>query len=85
MTTISVVVERMMPSKVRKLRSLLERKEANATTTASTNDALACIVYITFPSPNSCVHFCYPGYHRLVEPEPGTGAGQEAHVATVLG
>ena len=35
----SVVVERMIPSKVRKLRSLLDRKESNATEAASKKDA----------------------------------------------
>ena len=39
-TAISVVVARMMPSRVRKLRSLLERSESAATAAASRNDAV---------------------------------------------
>ena len=38
-TAISVVVERIIPSSVRKLRSLLERSESNATDAASKKDA----------------------------------------------
>ena len=38
-TAIRVVVERMMPSRVRKLRSLLERSESKATEAASKKDA----------------------------------------------
>jgi hypothetical protein len=34
-----VVVEMMIPNSVRKLRSLLERSESNATEAASKNDA----------------------------------------------
>src|SRR5579883_2356635 len=43
MTAISVVVARMMPSSVRKLRSLLERSDAIAPFTASQNEACPCI------------------------------------------
>jgi hypothetical protein len=39
LTAMSVVVDRMMPSRVRKLRSLLDRKESNATEAASKKDA----------------------------------------------
>ena len=38
-TAINVVVERMMPSNVRKLRILLERRESKATEAASKKDA----------------------------------------------
>ena len=38
-TAISVVVERMIPSSVKKLRSLLARKESKATDAASKNEA----------------------------------------------
>ena len=38
-TAISVVVARMIPSRVRKLRSLLPRSEWTAPVTASQNDA----------------------------------------------
>ena len=38
-TAISVVVERIIPSSVRKLRSLLERSESKATEAASKKDA----------------------------------------------
>jgi hypothetical protein len=38
-TAISVVVEMIMPNRVRKLRSLLERSESKATEAASKNDA----------------------------------------------
>ena len=38
-TAISVVVARMIPSSVRKLRSLLPRSEASATLAASCKDA----------------------------------------------
>ena len=39
-TAISVVVARMIPSKVRKLRSLLVRRESTAMRVASQNEAL---------------------------------------------
>src|SRR5438874_13470569 len=42
-TAISVVVARMMPSSVRKLRSLLPRSECRAPFTASQNDAFDLI------------------------------------------
>src|ERR1017187_9205132 len=42
-TRIRVVVARMMPSRVRKLRSLLPRSDWTAATTASQNDARALI------------------------------------------
>src|ERR1017187_3149628 len=42
-TAIRVVVARMMPSRVRKLRSLLPRSDWTAATTASQNDARALI------------------------------------------
>jgi len=38
-TEINVVVERMIPNSVRKLRSLLPRKESSATRAASQNEA----------------------------------------------
>ena len=38
-TAISVVVDRMMPSSVRKLRSLLARSESKATVAASKKEA----------------------------------------------
>jgi hypothetical protein len=39
-TAISVVVARIIPSSVRKLRSLLERSESNATNADSRKDAV---------------------------------------------
>src|SRR5271156_6677800 len=39
MTAIRVVVERIMPSSVKKVRSLLDRNESNATEAASRKDA----------------------------------------------
>ena len=42
-TAIKVAVARMMPNKVRKLRSLLPRRDCSAPTTASQNDACEVI------------------------------------------
>jgi hypothetical protein len=47
MTAISVVVARMMPRRVRKLLSLLPRRDWTAPFTASQKDAL-CVVIQTF-------------------------------------
>jgi len=44
-TAISVVVDRMIPSRVRKLRSLLPRKESRATAAASRKEAWDCTSY----------------------------------------
>ena len=46
MTAMSVVVERMMPSSVRKLRILLDRRESNATEAASRKDAWEDFTYL---------------------------------------
>ena len=46
-TAISVVVARMMPSSVRKLRSLLPRSDCSAPITASQNDACVSFKALT--------------------------------------
>ena len=45
MTAISVVVDRMIPSSVRKLRSLLDRSESSATEAASRKEARDCTIF----------------------------------------
>ena len=46
-TAISVVVARMIPSSVRKLRSFLERSESAAIAAASANDAVCLKPFAT--------------------------------------
>jgi hypothetical protein len=45
-TAMSVVVERIIPRRVRKLRILLDRIESNATEAASRNDAWEDFTYL---------------------------------------
>ena len=55
-TAISVVVERIIPSSVRKLRSLLDRRESNATLAASRKDAWLCTVLLGYEFARPFVH-----------------------------
>jgi hypothetical protein len=50
MTAMRVVVARMTPSKVKKLRNLLERRESTASLAASQNEALAAAEWLRINS-----------------------------------
>src|SRR5579864_3619896 len=87
MTAMSVVVARIMPNRVRKLRSLLERKESAATDVASRNDAVWAIVGSLSGDEAGCHFvpgFAHPLYENLIQPKAGLGPGHETEVAAMF-
>ena len=66
MTAIKVAVARMMPSRVRKLRSLLERNESAATAAASRKDAVWAIALRDEIGRGFVPHFTHPVQEYLV-------------------
>src|ERR1700686_2183579 len=84
MTAIKVVVARMMPSSVRKLRSLLERSESAATAAASRKDAVWAINLRDEVGCGFVPHFAHPFQKDLVQPKPGRRLRNEPDVTAVL-
>src|SRR5208337_4249974 len=88
-TAINVVVARMMPSSVRKLRSLLERRESAAIAAASRNDAVClkrCPTKLRDETGCNLVpYFQYPVYENLIQPEAWLSLRDEPEMAPVLG
>src|SRR5438874_8201009 len=96
-TAISVVVARMMPRSVRKLRSLLPRSECKAPFTASQNDAFDLIQpLISFnlgfhsnlgraAADVISIRLTDPVHYRVIQPESLGRAANEADVASVFG
>src|SRR5262245_47285838 len=85
-TAMRVVVARMIPSNVRKLRSLLPRREWSAPFTASQNDA--CDVIRTCDEArveSLAVPGLNPFHYHLIEPETVGAAAQESKVAAEFG
>src|SRR6266581_9220076 len=84
-TPIRVVVDRMIPSSVRKLRSLLERKESRATDAASRNDARDCTCYSGYERRLLFVpDRGHPFHHHSVQPEARTPARDETEMTAVV-
>src|ERR1700678_692588 len=86
-TAISVVVARMMPSSVRKLRSLLPRSDWMAPVTASQNDA--CVLIQSLHGRRG-VRFrsgsrLNPLHDRRIHPEPVRLPADEPEVPAVFG
>ncbi len=91
-TAMSVVVARMMPSSVRKLRSLLELSDCKAPRRASQKDAWLLISNPAVQNLDgaaaqfiSSPHCQNPLYNCFVQPEAGWPARDEPNVAAVFG
>src|SRR5436309_86488 len=85
-TAISVVVARMMPSRVRKLRSLLPRSEWRAPFTASQNDA--CEFMCTLDASHRgllAAAVLYPLHYGVIQPETVGTPAKEAEVPAAVG
>src|ERR1035438_3400680 len=83
MTAIRVAVERMTPSSVSTLRSLLARNESNASRTASSRDTP--ISSSGYAGGGADVpQFLQPIHQQSIHPEAGPRAGEETEVASVL-
>src|SRR6266849_5712353 len=84
MTAINVVVARMMPNSVRKLRSLLERNESAATSVASRNDAVWAIGLRDDAGGHFVPNFAEPLHQNSVKPEARLGFREKTQVTTML-
>src|SRR6202022_4288870 len=84
MTAINVVVARIMPSSVRKLRSLLDRSESAATDAASRKDAVWAIVLRDEIGCGFVPHLAHPLQEHLVQPKPGRRLRDEPDVTAIL-
>src|SRR5271169_2407464 len=85
-TAISVVVARMIPSSVRKLRSLLPRSEWRAPFTASQNDAWE-FIYLSlrrFQRRFLSNRSADPLHYHRIRPQPVRLAADESQMAAVL-
>src|ERR1022692_354132 len=83
MTAIRVAVERMTPSSVSTLRSLLARNESHASRTASSRDTP--ISSLGYAGGGADVpQFLQPIHQQSIHPEAGPRAGEESQVASVL-
>src|ERR1700688_744604 len=84
MTAIKVVVARMMPSSVRKLRSLLERRESAATAAASRKDAVWAIALRDEIGRGFVPHLTHPVQEYLIQPKAGRRLGYESDMTAML-
>src|SRR5262249_25597599 len=85
-TAMRVVVARMMPNKVRKLRSLLPRSDATAPVTASQKDALACIPRCRRGLGTNCSVLCVdPLQYGVVHPESRWFPRNKPEMSAVVG
>lgn len=83
-TAIRVVVARMIPSNVRKLRSLLERNESAATDAASRMDAVWATLLRDEAGVGFVPYFANPLYENRVQPKARFCAGDEAEMTAVI-
>src|SRR5271165_6018006 len=78
----------MIPSSVRKLRSLLERSESNATETASPNEAWVRATFMLLLGYETrrrfVLNFLQPIDDQPVEPEARLAAGDEAEMSAMI-
>jgi len=85
-TAISVVVARIIPKRVRKLRSFDERSDPIATPMASRREAEPCTVSLRRSgSAFSSVSVRNPVPYDFIRPEPWRFTGDEANVTAVFG
>src|SRR5215472_15866123 len=84
MTAIRVVVARMMPSSVRKLRNLLDCSESAATAAASRKDAFWAIVLRDEIGGRFVPHLAQPLQQHPVQPKARRRPGYEPDMASVL-
>src|ERR1700683_4868586 len=100
-TAIRVVVAKMIPSSVRKLRSLLPRNDWTAPVTASQNDACVLIQsYVARPHGLRTAPHSLPGrrrrrvhsgsrqnplHYRRIHPKPVRAAADEPEVSAIFG
>src|SRR5579883_964628 len=83
-TEISVVVERMIPSRVRKLRSLLARRESSATAAASIKDAVDRTCLLGYASRAAFVPLEIRWRRAADRPSAGTPRCEESVIMVVM-
>src|SRR5216684_102378 len=84
MTAISVVVARMIPNRVRKLRCLLDCSESAATAAASRKDAVWAIVLSDEIGRDFVPYLAHPLQEYLIQPKARRRFRYEADVTAML-